>query len=164
MSGVDIVIVIFILFGAYAGYKEGFLLELFSLLGILLGVLGGFKLMGWAMVFLSDKFNVDKKVLPYIAFAVVFIGIVIAVSLLGKMLKLSLDKSFLGKVDQVAGAGLGLIKTIFMLSVTLWILEALKVDLDKWTEDSFLYGFVASFAPKTTSWIGEIFPFFRDIF
>lgn len=164
MSSIDIVIVIFILFGVYAGYREGFLLELFSLLGILLGVLGGFKLMGWAMVLLSDKFNVDKKVLPYIAFAVVFIGIVIAVSLLGKMLKLSVNKSVLGKVDQVAGAGLGLIKTIFMLSVTLWILEALDIDLDKWSKGSMLYAFVADFAPRTTSWIGEIFPFFRDIF
>src|SRR4051812_31565077 len=103
MSGIDIVLVIFLLFGIYSGYKEGFLLELFSLLGIFLGILGGFKLMGWAMVLLSDKFNIDKKVLPYLAFAVVFIGIVIGVSLLGKMLKLSIDKSFLGKADQAAG-------------------------------------------------------------
>jgi membrane protein required for colicin V production len=163
MSLIDVGIVIFILFGIYAGYREGFLLELFSLLGILLGVLGGFKLMGWAMVFLSDKFNVDKKVLPYIAFAAVFIGIVIAVSLLGKMLKLSVGKSFLGKIDQVAGALLGTVKTIFMLSVTIWILEALKVDLDKWSSNSALYSFVADFAPKTTAWIGEIIPFFRDV-
>lgn len=164
MSVVDIGLLVFILIGAYAGFKEGFLMELFSLLGILLGVLGGFKLMGWAMVLLSDRFNVDKKVLPYIAFAVVFIGIVIAVSLLGKMLKLSVDKSFLGRVDQVAGAVLGLIKTTFMLSVTIWILDALKVDLDRWGKNSFLYDYVAGFAPKTTEWIGTVIPFFRDIF
>ena len=102
--------------------------------------------------------------MPYLAFAVVFIGIVIAVNLLGRMIKLSVDKSFLGKADQAAGAVLGLIKTIFMLSVVIWILEALKVDLDKWSKGSALYSFIAGFAPKATEWIGTIIPFFRDIF
>src|SRR5687767_13457209 len=112
-----------ILLGAYGGYKEGFLMELFSFLAVILGVLGGFKLMGWAMLFLADEFNVDKKVLPYIAFGVVFIAIVIVVRLLGNMLKLSIDKSFLGRLDQVAGAILGFFKTAFLLSVALWILD-----------------------------------------
>ena len=53
MSGIDIALCIFILIGAYHGYKAGFLLELFSLVAVVLGVLGGFKLMGWAMVLLG---------------------------------------------------------------------------------------------------------------
>lgn len=164
MSGVDIALVVFILIGAYSGFKQGFLMELFSLLAIFLGVLGGFKLMGWAMVLLADRFNVDQKVLPYFAFAAVFVGIVIVVNLIGKMLKLSVDKSFLGRMDQAAGAGLGLLKTIFMLSVVLWIMDSLKVNLDRWNEDSWLYPLVAGFAPKVTHWVGELIPVFEDVF
>jgi membrane protein required for colicin V production len=164
MSGVDIAITVFILLGAYSGFKQGFLLELFSLLGIFLGVLGGFKLMGWAMVLLADRFNVDQKVLPYIAFAVVFIGIVIVVNLIGRMLKMSVDKSFLGRLDQAAGAALGILKTIFMLSVVLWIMDSLNVDLDRWNEGSWLYPRVAEFAPKVTTWVGKVVPFFKDVF
>jgi membrane protein required for colicin V production len=161
----DIVLIVFIVFGIYSGYKEGFLMELFSLLGIFLGVIGGFKLMGWAMVFLGDRFNVDQKVLPYFGFAVVFIAIVIIVNLLGRVVKLSVDKSFLGKADQVAGAILGVIKTIFMLSVAIWILESLKIDLDRWrNEDSWVYKTTAEFAPATARWMGEVFPFLKDIF
>src|SRR5688572_26074438 len=99
--------------GAFTGYKEGFLVGLFSFLALVLGVLGGFKLMGWAMLFLASHFNVDEKVLPYFAFAAVFIVIVIAVRLLGSTLKASLDKTFLGRLDQFAGAILGLFKTAF---------------------------------------------------
>jgi len=165
LSGVDIGLCVLALIGAYAGFKEGFLMELFSFLAIILGVLGGFKLMGWAMVLLADKFNVDQKVLPYIAFGVVFIAIVIAVRLLGNMIKLSLDKSFLGKVDQVSGAILGFFKTIFLLSVMLWIVDSLKFDLpENWTENSWLLYRVADFAPVVTSWISEIFPVFNDVF
>lgn len=165
MSEVDIALCIMILVGSYSGYKEGFLMELFSFLAIILGVLGGFKLMGWAMLFLADQFNVDQKVLPYIAFGVVFIAIVIAVKLLGNMIKLSLDKSFLGTVDQVAGSVLGFFKTAFLLSVLLWILDSLKIHPpENWTDDSWIFPMVANFAPAVTSWISEIFPVFRDVF
>jgi membrane protein required for colicin V production len=151
--------------GAYGGYKEGFLMALFSLLAIVLGVLGGFKLMGWAMIFLTDHFNVDQKVLPYISFGVVFLAIVIVVRLLGNLIRLSLDKSFLGKVDQATGAILGLLKTVFMLSVFLWIVDSLNFALPKnWTRDSLLLPYIEMFAPRISSWISEFFPVFKDVF
>ena len=165
MSTVDIILAVIILIGAFSGYREGFLMELFSFAAILLGVLGGFKLMGYAMIFLSDEFNVNETILPYMAFAVVFIAILIAVRLLGKLLKVSIDKTFLGQVDQAAGAGLGLIKAAFLLSVSLWIIDALEFELpEKWTSDSWLLPRVESFAPQVTIWLGNYVPFFRDIF
>lgn len=165
MSGIDIVLALFILLGAYNGYKAGFLLELISLFAVVLGVLAGFKLMGWAMILLEDKLNVGEKVLPYFAFAVVFLLVVIVVNLLGKLIKLSVDKSFLGSVDQAAGGLLGLLRTTFMLSIVLWIVDSLKFKfLSHWTEDSWLYPMVAGFAPKITDWISELLPVFKDVF
>jgi membrane protein required for colicin V production len=165
LNGADIALIAIVLFGAYRGYREGFLLELFSLLGIILGILAGFKLMGLAMVHLSDRFNVDEKVLPYFAFAIVFIAVVIVVSIIGRLLKASIDKSFLGRIDAAAGAALGLLKVVFMLSVALWITDSLKLNLpEKWTHDSLLFPYIAQFAPLVTSWIGEIIPPFKDIF
>ncbi len=165
MSYADIAICILIVIGAYAGYKEGFLMELFSLLALLLGVLGGFKLMGWAMLYITEHFDVDKDVLPYVAFGVVFIAIVILVRMLGNMIKLSLDKSFLGRVDQVAGGFLGVLKTAFILSVIIWLIDSFRVHYpDQWTDDSWVFPKVAAFAPAVTAWIGEWFPIFRDVF
>lgn len=166
MSGIDIVLIVFIVLGIYSGYKEGFLMELFSLLGIFLGVIGGFKLMGWAMVMLGEHFDIDQKVLPYVGFAVVFIGIIILVNVLGRIVKFSVDRTFLGTADQIAGAILGVVKTMFMLSVAIWILESLHINfLDRWRDDnSWMYSAVAEFAPATVRWVGEIFPFLKDIF
>lgn len=165
MSGIDIALIMIFLLGAYGGYREGFLMELFSFLAIVLGVLGGFKLMGQAMILLNNKFNVDKVVLPYIAFGVVFIIIVIVVTLLGRLLKASIDKNFLGRVDQAAGALLGMLKVTFLVSVAIWIMNSLRVDtLDRWTEGSRLYPKVASFAPMVTNVISKFVPVFKDIF
>lgn len=165
MSTVDIAIIIIILIGAMSGYKEGFLMELFSLAALLLGILGAFKLMGYAMIFLEDEFNINKTMLPYVAFAVVFIAIVIGVRLLGKLMKVSIDKTFLGQMDQAAGAGLGLLKAAFLLSVSLWIMDVMDFDLpEKWTTDSWLLPRIESLAPQVTLWIGDYVPFFKDVF
>lgn len=165
MSSADIALVIFILIGAIGGFRQGFLMELFSLAALLLGILGGFKLMGEAMVLLSDEFDINKTALPYIAFAVVFIAILIGVNLLGRLIKLSIDRTFLGTVDQAAGAGLGMLKAAFLLSVALWILSAVEMNLpEKWTDDSWLLPRIEAFAPLVTLWIGEYVPFFQDIF
>jgi membrane protein required for colicin V production len=165
LSTADIALIVILGFGAYRGYREGFLIELFSLMGIIVGILAGFKLMGLAMIFLSDRFNVDEKVLPYLAFALVFIIVVVLITLVGRLLKASIDKSFLGKVDAVAGSVLGLLKLAFMLSVALWITDSLKLYLpERWTEDSYLLPVISDFAPAVTSWIGELVPAFKDIF
>jgi membrane protein required for colicin V production len=165
LSTIDIVLAILLMIGAFGGYKKGFLAELFSLLAIFLGVLAGFKLMGNAMLLLARHYAIDDKVLPYVAFAVVFVIVVIGVSLIGKILKSSLDKTVFGNVDQIAGGALGIIRTAFMISVLLWIVDSLEVKFpERWTTDSWLYPITARVAPTVTHWVSEVFPFFSNLF
>lgn len=165
MSKVDIVLLIFIAFGAWSGYREGFLMEIISLSGIVLGIFLGFKLMGEGMILLEEKFNADRSTLPYISFIVTFLIVVLLVRLLGSLVKNSVDKSFLGTVDQALGAGLGAFRTLFMLSVVLWILDSLKLTpRTEWVEGSWLYPFTAHLAPKVADWFGQFIPVFKDIF
>lgn len=165
MSLADIVLIVFLLIGAFSGYRKGFLSTLFSLLAIVLGILAGFKLMGNVMLMLESRFDINEKILPYVAFAVVFMVVIICVSLLGNLLKSSLEKTVLGSADQVAGAGLGILKTAFMISVLVWIISSLNIELpEHLTEDSWLYPKVQSFAPTVTSWVAGVFPVFSDLF
>lgn len=165
MSVLDLIFLFIFITGMVSGYKKGFLVSLFSLLAIIFGIILGFKLMGAAMLTLDDYYNIDEKVLPYAAFGVVFIIVLLVVNLLGKLLKSSLDKTLLGSADQWAGSVMGLFRTIFMVSVGLWIFDALAVQLpEHWTENSWLFPFTSRFAPEVTHWIGEFFPSFKDIF
>ena len=165
MSAADIALIVFILIGAISGYREGFLMELFSLAALILGILGAFKLMGYAIVLLSEEFDINETILPYVAFAVVFVAILIAVRLLGTLIKVSIDRTFLGRIDQAAGAGLGVVKAAFLLSVVLWIANTMDFDLpEKWTAESWLLPRVEAFAPEVTMWLARYIPFFNDIF
>jgi membrane protein required for colicin V production len=114
---------------------------------------------------LTRHYAIDEKILPYAAFGAVFLIVVVLVSLLGKLLKSSIDKTTLGNADQVLGGGLGIIRTAFMASVVLWIIHSVNAEYtNQWSENSWLYPMVAKFAPATTKWIGEMFPVFSELF
>ncbi|HEY5823227.1 MAG TPA: CvpA family protein [Cyclobacteriaceae bacterium] len=165
MSKIDIFLLVVILIGAFQGYRDGFLMGLISLLGIVLGVFLGFKLMGVGMDFLEKEFNADQTTLPYISFFLIFVIVVVLVTLLGKAIRNSIDKTFLGRVDQSMGVVLGAFKTMFMASVILWIADSLKyAPKAEWTEGSWLYPFTAKLAPDLAGWMAQFLPFFREIF
>lgn len=140
-------------------------MELFSVVAVILGIFGGFKLMGEAMLLLQKNFNADKNTLPYIAFGIVFLFIVVGVMLLGKLLKATIDKTFLGRMDALMGSFLGVFKIIFLASVLLWILDSFHYKFPiAWVEGSTVYPVVAHVAPGLARWMAQFLPFFSEIF
>jgi membrane protein required for colicin V production len=165
LSKADIVIAIILAVGTFLGYKRGFLMELFFLLAIVLGVFAGFKLMGLGVEYLTQKFNADKEVLPYISFLLIFVIVVLVVIFIGGRIKNSMDKTFLGRMDAIAGALLGLVKYAFSISIILWLVDSFKISLPTdWISDSKLYPFVAQVAPTFASFFGDFLPFFKETF
>ena len=165
MSLFDLVLVALLILSAYHGFKSGFLMELFSLAASVLGILIGFKLMGAAMVVLADKFNFDDKVLPYAAFGLVFVVVVVAISVIGKLLQVVMGRSVLGGADGVVGAVLATVRFGFMLSIVLWIVDSLGFKLiARMTEHSAIYPFLEDFAPAIMRGIGQVLPVFNDAF
>jgi membrane protein required for colicin V production len=165
LSKIDIVILIITLIGAWRGYKDGFLMGLITLLALVLGLFLAFKFTGEGMEFLQEEFHADKETLPYITFFLIFVGVVILVTWLGKAMRKSIDKTFLGRVDEICGSLLGAFKTLFMISVALWIADSFKHSLsNEWTEGSYLYPFTAHLAPGLARWVAQFVPFLQEIF
>jgi membrane protein required for colicin V production len=165
LNKADLVIGILLIVGAIAGYKRGFLLELFFLISIVLGVFLGFSLMSQGVEFLSDKFNADQSTLPYISFALIFVIVVVIVSIIGKSIKTILDQTFLGRLDSFAGAMLGIVKFAFGISVVIWLIDSLRIEIPgEWVDDSILYPMTAHVAPWVASLFGDFVPFFKETF
>jgi membrane protein required for colicin V production len=103
--------------------------------------------------------------LPYISFAIIFLIVMVVISLIGRIIKNSVDKTFLGKIDSVAGAALGLVKFAFGISVMIWLIEAFEIALPEgWKEGSTLYPMAAKVAPMLSEYFGEFLPFFKETF
>ena len=86
MNYIDIVILLFLLYGAFRGFSKGLIIEVATLAGLILGVFIAIRYSPFTEGILKDFLNITSRYLSYIALAVTFLLLVIAVYLLGKML------------------------------------------------------------------------------
>lgn len=165
MNTLDFILLVPLVFGAYNGFKKGFILEVISIIAFILAIIGSFTLLQWGMDLLSENFNINSQLLPYISFVLIFIGIIFIVNLLGKVAKKLVELVLLGPVDKMAGAIVSLIKWSFGVSIIIWLTDSFGIGLfDSWKEDSVLYPYFLSFAPLVVDLFSQLLPFARDLF
>lgn len=140
-------------------------MELIAILALVLALVAGFKLLDWGIQMLEPHTGSLEGALPFVAFLVIFILVVVLVNLGGRMLKRVLDLTLLGSIDNLAGAVVGVLKWAFLLSVLFWLLDAASMapDADQ-MEGTVLYPVVASFAPWLVMQLGYLLPFAQDLF
>ncbi|MDX1629216.1 MAG: CvpA family protein, partial [Fulvivirga sp.] len=165
MSTFDIILLIPIAFGAYQGFRRGFLLEVIAILAFILAVIGGFKLLHMGMDFLDSHFDISGQWLPFLSFILIFILIILSVNLLGKGLKKVIDLTILGVIDNIAGLIISVLKWAFGLSVVLWLLDAFGANPpEEWITGSILYPIILPLAPKVVDYLAGLMPFAHELF
>lgn len=126
MNWLDLLIVIPLIWGAYQGYKKGLVYMVLMLIGIVLGLYVAFKFSGLAVGFLAEHIKASKNALPYVAFFMVFAGIVLLIVLLAKFLEAVLKAASLSTFNKIAGGLLGIAKWGLIVSVFLGLLRSLE--------------------------------------
>ena len=164
MNFIDLIILIPLALGAMGGFKKGFILEIITLLALILAVIGGFHFLHWGMSVLTDNFQLSGRFLPFLAFILIFVGIVAIMNAIGQALKKIIHMAFLGGIDRIAGAVLGAIKFVFLFSILIWVFQVFGVGMPQHLQDdSFLYTYVEAVAPATVDLFGFIIPASADL-
>jgi len=164
LSIVDLIIIAPLLIGAFYGYKKGLLLEIVALLALVIAVVGGMRLLEWSTFTLKQYITGADQWLPIIAFIIIFILIVLAVNLVGRLVKKVLDLTLFGFIDNLAGMALGVIKWAFVLSLLIWLANTFQVELPQdQIEGSLIYPYIANIAPTTVSWAIDVLPIDDDL-
>ena len=152
MNYIDIILLLPLLYGAYRGFSRGLIIEVATLLGLLLGVYIAIKFSGYTEDFLRDFLNLSSESLSYVALGVTFLIVVVAISLLGKMLTKLIDIISLGMVNKLLGTVLGIAKYFVFLCIVLFIIEALDGKFqfinEEVKEKSLLYNAFLTFAQR----------------
>ena len=164
MKAFDIILLIILTLGAFKGFKRGFLMEIVSVVALILGIVGGLKLLQWGIELLSANTNIDSRVLPYISFMLIFVLIIVLVNLLGIAVKKAVHLTPLGNLDSIGGAITGILKWAFMLSVFLWITESFQINfIERFADNSVIYPWIAGLAPSIIKFISGAFPFVDNL-
>ena len=167
MNTPDIILSIFLLFGAYEGYKKGILIELITLAGLVLAVAGGFIFMDKGNQWLAAHFDTNSiaEITPYISFLGIFALILWVSYLLGSGFKKVIDVAFIGTIDNLLGGIVGLLKWAAVLSVLIWLAEFLKIDaVDRFFEDSKIFPYIRDLVPMVVAWMSKFWPAIQESF
>lgn len=152
------------IFGAINGFKRGLLLEIIGIIAFILAIIGGFKLMEFGMSYLDDYFEEFDNLLPFISFLVIFVGILLLINLIGKVVKKMVDMTLLGGVDKFAGAIIGIAKWAIGLSIVLWLTNNFGIELPGQKEPLVLYPFLKDLAPNVIEGASFVLPFAEELF
>jgi membrane protein required for colicin V production len=158
----DLIFAILLLWSAYRGITKGFLIMAASLAALVLGVWGAIRFSDFTATLLIQNLDLQSKYTALIAFAITFIAIVIGVHLLARTLDKLVKAVALSFVNKLAGLLFAVLKTAFLISIVLVILNSIDRRAPfiprEHKENSLLYSPLSKLAPV-------IFPYldFEDI-
>lgn len=129
---VDIILIICLLSGIYDGYKKGFLESTIKFIGTIISLIGAYMFKNPVSVFLYSHLPFFKLggafkgvtvinilIYEFIAFIIVFIGILLVLSLIYKLTgivqKIFSVIAFLGLPNKILGALVGFVETVIIL-------------------------------------------------
>ena len=118
-------IIFLVLLGASVIYSliRGLTREIFSFLAVILGFLGA----GYGYSWAADRLKgwVHQETLAQIlGFAILFVLVALALSLLGRLLSGIIHKGGLGWADRIGGAAFGFLKAVLLIAIILLVLTA----------------------------------------
>jgi len=172
MNYLDIIIAIPLLWGFYRGFMKGAVMEAATLAAFFLGVWGGIHLSDGLAGLLRGWTDSKSEYIPLIAFAIVFIGILMLVFGVAKLVDRMVDGAALGIVNKIAGGALGALKFALLISLLQFVIAAVEKDAKvlpaEIREGSLLYEPLEKVAPTVIpglreSNLGEMIPKKEDV-
>lgn len=161
MNYLDLVVLVVMLVFGWKGWRKGVILEVAALAAFAAGIYGAMRFSGFTAAHLVEFVEIDEKHLNTVAFALTFVLLVVAVNVLGRMLRRAVSALNMGLFDRLGGLLFGAAKGVLLCSTVLMVLINLE-----WAgfvrpevkAESKLYPYVESVVP----YIYEGFDLVRD--
>ncbi len=151
MSTLDIILAIFLLYFAFKGFTNGFIISIATLAGLILGFYAASHFSEFTANWLQQDMGLKSGNIRLIAYVVTFVIVIVLIFLLGKFLTGVVKTVGLGIVNRLAGALFGIAKGLLIASFLILLFARIDpkeslvtVELKK---NSVLYKPVSTVAP-----------------
>ena len=153
---IDIILSLALGFGFIKGFSKGFVIEMASIGGLFLGLLGAIKFSGFVANVLEGFFDWNIIAIQTVSHLVVFIIIIYVISMIAKTLTKFISKASLGLFNKFLGAFFGVLKWAILMSVALFFLGKLNswisIINEEMIDTSLLYGPISELGEYLFSW------------
>ncbi|HEY1114850.1 MAG TPA: CvpA family protein [Chitinophagaceae bacterium] len=160
----DIIVVILLVLALWKGVRNGFILGIFSFLAFIIGLAAAMKLSAVAADYIGQNVSVSERWLPILAFAAVFLLVVLLVRLGAKALESVVELATLGWLNRLGGVVLFALIYLFIFSILLFYADRLELINPETRAASVSFPFLQPLGPWVIEGLGVVVPFFRDMF
>ena len=128
MGFIDIVLGALLAFGFYKGCKNGFFIELASLISFVLGIYAAIKFSCLVSSFLGKHVSWSPKTIQVTAFVMTLLLVIVALHLLAKMLTGVASAAFVGWANTLAGGFFATVKMALLIGIVLSLFQKVNVN------------------------------------
>lgn len=160
----DIIAVILLIVASFKGLRKGFVVAIFSFLAYVIGLAAALKLSALMARYIGDNIEISQRWLPFLAFFLVFIIVVLLVRLGAKAIESAMRVLLLGWLNRIGGVILYILIYFFIYSILLFYATQLHLLKTETIQASATYNFIEPLAPKLLNGLGAIIPFFKNLF
>ena len=127
----DIALGLVLLYGAYQGFKNGLIVELFGILAWAIGIYGALHFSDWTADQLKPSVSWSENATKTASFVLTFLSLLILTHLFAKALTKVASLMLLGGINKIFGVLFGVLKTAALLALLLAYLSQ-HSSLDRW--------------------------------
>ena len=139
MPFIDFVILLLVIWALYKGWRQGFLKEIISMVGFVVGLFVAAGLYSSFGEYLSPHIGASPTVANILAFLVLWIVVPIVLGLVANLLTKALKGMKIGLPNSILGAAVSLIKYLILMSCVFNVMSFLGIVSQAKAEESFLY-------------------------
>ena len=161
---IDILVLIFLVLAIIKGLRRGLIVAVFSIFAFIAGIAAAMKLSVVVADYLKDSVNISAKWLPFLSFAVVFIGVVLLIRWAASLLEATVEMAMMGWANKIGGIILYAILYMFTLSVVLFFVNKVKLISDEAIANSVTWPFLQPMGPWIIDGFGKLVPAFKNMF
>lgn len=161
---IDVIFILLMILSAIKGFRNGFIVAVFSFLGIFIGLAAALKLSTLVAGWLQDSTNIAAAWLPFLSFLLIMIGVILLVRLGALFIQTAMEAVLMGWINKISGVILYAALYTTLYSVVLFYAEKIHWIKPDTFVTSHLYSFIKPWGPKAIEWLGVIVPWFKGMF
>ncbi|GAO42840.1 CvpA family protein [Flavihumibacter petaseus] len=161
---IDAITLLILVLAVFKGWRQGLVVALFSFFAMILGLAAAMKFSVATAHWLEGSVNVSARWLPVLSFLLVFIAVVLLVNLVARLIEQTIELAMLGVLNKAGGILLYIVIYLLTWSILLFYLGKTQLLSAKTMEQSNTYPIIAPWGPKVIDVLGEVMPFFKNMF
>jgi len=166
MNIIDICILVILGFFGIKGLIRGIILEVFTLIGLLIGYILALREMSTVTGFVVKYIAIPELIMNSLAFLIIFLAVIFVFRWLAGLLRKFAEWSLIVWVDKIGGLAFGVFKGSLIASLVILLISLLPVPekVQQVQDKSVLFKPVRAVAPAVFNLFEKTFPETKDFY